>query len=194
MKELDDIDGILSALYGTYKKLKPYEQRKLFLILKNIALLTETDDTVDQEILAEKLTLISGYVARKLNELNPLQHAEDIVSLKMLRNRSAHGDISKLGSPAEIRKYYAMVWRALSRSATSWNALELSNFLAYCIGTREIDIDPNSAGPARVINLYKAAFNALDEKRKQKAFSELLMRLYSEPNLREIFDTPRKIR
>lgn len=194
MKETDDIDGVLSALYGASRKLESYERRKLIQVLKSIAMLVETDTVGDQEIRTEKLTLISSYVARKLTELSPLQHAEDVVSLKMLRNRAAHGDIRKLGSPAEIRKYYAMVWRALSRSASSWDPLELSNFLAYCIGTREIDIDHYAAGASKVINLYKAAFNALDEDRKQRAFRELLMRLYSEPRLREIFEIPRKIR
>jgi hypothetical protein len=194
MNKLDDIDGVLSALYGASNKLEPFERRKLVQILKSIAMLVEADTAADQEILAEKLTLISNYVSRKLTELNPVQHAEDVVSLKMLRNRAAHGDIRKLGSPAETRKYYSMVWRALSRTASSWHPLELSNFLAYCIGTREIEIDPYAAGPTKVVNLYKAAFNALDEERKQQAFRELLMRLYSEPRLREIFEMPRKIK
>ena len=194
MKELNNISDVLSALYGAYNNLEPYEQRKLLQVLKNIALLSEVDAATDQEVIAGKLTLISSYIGRKLNELNPLQHAEEVISLKMLRNRAVHGDMNKLGSPVEIRKYYAMVWRALSRSASNWHPLELSNFLAYCIGTREIDIDPYAAGATKVINLYKAAFNALDEDRKQHAFKELLMRLYSEPRLREIFESPRKLR
>jgi hypothetical protein len=194
MKEPDNISGVLSALYSASIELEPYEQRKLIKILENISILIKADTAGDQDIRSEKLTLISNYVARKTAELNPLQHTKDIVSLKILRNRAAHGDTRTLGSPAETRKYYAMVWRALSRSAGSWQPLELSNFLAYCIGTHEIDIDPYAAGADKVINLYKAAFNALDEDRKQQAFRELLMRLYSEPRLREIFETPRKIR
>jgi hypothetical protein len=63
----------------------------------------------------------------------------------------------------------------------------LSNFLAYCLGIRTVDVDLDEVSPLKVVALYKAAFNVLDKPSKSRALRELLMRISLDPQLRDIF-------
>lgn len=176
----DDFSRILSSLSEVYYKLDLDSSDELYKILTR--LLKITDGTLPEKERFLKLIQISNYVKRKFDELDPNKPKQDLISLRNLRGMLAHGNLNI--KPIDIRKYSTMLWRAISRSADRWDPMELSNFLAYCIDVPTAKVDPYSAGSKRIINIYKANYNALDENRKIGAIEELVMRIYSDPQMR----------
>jgi len=141
---------------------------------------------IDRTSLKRKLKQIAAYTTRKAREDN-FDAVQEGVSLRDLRNQLMHRGRG-FDLPHERRALSSALWRALEASGPYWDPVELANLLAYCVGVLRSNIDPDRAGPVRVIKVYKAIFNTLEEGKQDRAVKELILRLSTDPRLRKIIE------
>lgn len=146
----------------------------------------------DRRLISERtgsrtLTQLSRYLANKTKSLHPNTIAERAATLRALRNRLVHG---RAVSIDELTSGYDALWTALAREAKSFNAADLFNLLTY-----SLRIPPNSLkisqNQSRMITAFRGLFKAMPAEEKERAFKELLVRLFSEPEFARALDQKR---
>lgn len=137
------------------------------------------------------LSQIRRYAERKLNEDRaPAPSAQTSEqSLRDLRNALVHGGTLNKFSEPERRYLEEQLWSALEKSAPRWNTSELKSFLSYCIPHNGETTAQTSSG---VIRYFHTAFSKLPEEYRERSFKELIVRIFSDPTLREHFDGSRR--
>lgn len=171
--------SVLENLREAYERLDDDDDRSdLEAILRDVATLASSPEP-------GQLRTIVDYTSRKLRMSRSSMIAEG--SLRALRNTFVHQGRAQL-LPSQLRKYSSTLWRVLGNSASEWDRLKLFNVLSYCIGPTSIRFDPQYAEAAQLIKTYKSAYVKLDEVRQERAFRELIIRLYSDPESRRILE------
>jgi len=177
------VNDALSSLHRESRNLPPEVEYALARLLDQLAEMVGRTAPQDMQLLRERLSEISVYTLRKQKEAEVESHYYDSMALKDIRNLFAHG----MGRTDRDRMahYEEAIWRILTRSAHSWEPLELDNFLAYCIGQHlETRVDYDS--PEKIIRSYRRMFKSLDTFARQKSLEEMVMRITSDPRLRKI--------
>jgi hypothetical protein len=142
---------------------------------------------IPDRVAARTLRQLARYIGKKAADLHPDALSKRAETLRDLRNRLAHG---KRPSPAELRAGYDSLWTALLKSAKRFNAHDLLNLLAYSLRTSPGAI-PKSDDQARIISAFRAVFRAMPSEQQESVFTELLIRLFSEPEFADAL-SPRR--
>lgn len=136
----------------------------------------------NEPLAQEALPAVSRYLAKKSSdvEVSSSSSSGTTTALRQLRNEVIHGKSMKRLDYLRVKKLDPVLWRTLEMSAQLWDTHELSNFLSYCLRTEVPRLDPSNVDPKKLVRVYRAIYNTLDDADKEKAFKELALRLFSE--------------
>ena len=130
------------------------------------------------------LNQLANYLERKVNEerteLNLERNGGH--SFRSLRNDLVHGGTLNKYTEVERLSLEGQLWHALERSASKWDIDELRNFLSYCIPA---DRGTSASTPSGIIKFYRSAFSRLPRYDQERAFKELVLRIFSDTKLRD---------
>jgi len=124
------------------------------------------------------LSQLNSYIKKKADELDSIRAPIDVVSLRQIRNELAHGKTSR---DKDFSPLYPILWKAIGKLANRMGPLHIEDLLAYTLRQRSIGVSHQGASPSKVVAVYRPLFNALEPETKRKAFAELLLRLFSDP-------------
>lgn len=124
------------------------------------------------------LSQLNSYIKKKSDELDTTRTPIDVGSLRQIRNELAHG---KTNRDKDFSPLYPVLWKAIGKLANRMGPLHIEDLLAYTLRQRTLGVSRQGASPSKVIAVYRPLFNALEPEVKRKVFTELLLRLFSEP-------------
>lgn len=178
---MENIHQALSKLENLHRNLSPTDRRLLERCLVNLCQIGAPSN-YDENINEGALSAIANYISKKLTESRSERSyvKEPTFSLRHLKNELSHGSSRRRFIPSEMRKYESIIWRALEKSAVTWHPEELTNFLSYCLRVETPLRLAYEVEPKKVVRVYRALYNALDEMQRERAFRELTLRLFSE--------------
>ena len=82
---------------------------------------------------------------------------------------------------------YDILWRALLKGAKKLNPGDLLNLLAYSLRTPTNAVS-KTEDQVRIISAFRAIFRTMPPEKQELAFTELLLRLFSEPEFVQVLD------
>jgi len=130
----------------------------------------QTEKTISQ---------ISNYLRKKSYELmyeNTDQN--QIYNLRKLRNEIAHGRPRR---DIDWSEYYPVIWRAISKLGNHYGSNDIENLISYTLHAPNKGLASTGQPPAKIASTYKRIFDSMSAQEKQMVFTELLLRLFSDP-------------
>lgn len=186
----------LNAVFSRYEKafrnLSEADREAAIDIISSLAdVIQLVDEPVRDKEPSVELKTIRNYLTKKLaGARSPASsEQESRYLLNQFRNELAHGKFHRKYGSRNTKKLAPFFWKVLEKSAPQWNPHELSNILAYCLHTSPNTNESLSSDQKKIVRVYKAIFNALDEERQTSAFIELTLRLLSEPTFKGTLDS-----
>lgn len=135
------------------------------------------------------LRQVRTYLQKKCVELDPVLTGARESSLRRIRNDLAHGKIHR---DLDLAPLYPELWRAIARLGARLGPSEIENLLAYTLDVPNMRACSRGASAARIVQIYKPMFNALNSEEQRALFSELLLRLFTDGDALEILEGRRE--
>lgn len=186
----------LHAAFSRYEQalrsLSDVDREAAIDIISSLASVIElVSEPVGDEKPSDELKVIRNYLTKKLagarSPASSKLESRDL--LNHFRNELAHGKFHRKYGASDTKRLAPFFWKVLEKSAPHWNPHELSNILAYCLHTSPNTSESLSSDQKKIVRVYRAIFNALDEERQTSAFIELTLRLLSEPTFKGTLDS-----
>lgn len=177
---MENLRKLLDQIEKFTIELEISDQRAVEKCLKNLVNIIELtrDELSDSDFLVQ----VARYTSKKLSdlELSSSPASGSTTALRALRNEIAHGRSLKRIEYPRVKKLVPVLWRTLEMSAELWDPSELGNFLMYCLRINASPVDIHTVEPKKLVRVYRAIYNTLEEKVKEQVFKELALRLFSE--------------
>lgn len=173
MSELDHrlIDMVLHNLDGESRYQLVQSLNHFFYSLDSQRIsYSQTEKTISQ---------VSNYLKKKSDELHFENFEENpIYSLRKLRNEMAHGRPMR---DFNLQIYYPKIWKAISKLGDLYGPVDMENLISYTLHVPNRGLAHAGYSPSKISSAYRRMFDSLNSDEKRMVFSELLLRLFSDP-------------
>lgn len=183
---MNSLDSLSYEIQQQANVLGPQQREDLKLILEAIFKVCEREISSHNKS-SSALSQLRKHIERKLSSEQIQNSSMKIneIFLRNLRNDLVHGKSLNRYDSDDLRDIQSQFWHALSKSSGRWQFDDLKSFLSYCIPHSGESTAKTQSG---IVKYYETVFFSLPEGIKSPVFKELVMRLFSEPQLRENFE------
>lgn len=189
---MNSLDSLFYKIQQQVNALQPQQREDLRFILEAVFKASEREMS-DNNKNNPTLGQLRKHIERKLSSEQIQNSSMEIneIFLRNLRNDLVHGRNLNRYDSDDLRDIQSQFWHALSKSSGRWQFDDLKSFLSYCIPHRGESTAKTHSG---IVKYYETVFFSLPESIRPPVFKELIMRLFSEPQFRENFETKGKSR
>lgn len=178
---MEIFDEYLSSLADIYRQADDEGKKLLLDLLMSITTVMGEQRISNQER-KRILHHMRSYSTKSVNNFSDKSLKNSYVRI---RNSLVHGrsDLSMLMAD---KNFSSELWKYLSESSDRWKISELSNFLSYCLGVERVSTDLDDS--KKMVAIYRRKFNSLNDSNKERAFKELVKRIYLDPEMRDMIE------